>query len=315
MVSRHPRGRLAIAASLAALSFYGCASLAGVETLTFVADDREGGRPDTSTPDVLDVLEGSTADASDASTFDATLVGVYAEGTFFLARSNAQGAAAIEFTVDAGPKARPFAHHTAGARDTVGWFEPDNSTFYFLDENRSDAVPMSVQFGDSDGGANSVPVVGDWKGAGASSVGFYNPLTGFFFLKDDRSAGVADYQFQFGAPGAVPFAGDWKRPDAGASRVGVYFPDSGAVFLSYVLDFANASVNGAARPGATHSIAGEWGLDPNAGVTIGTYDADASEFRLYREQQSADTQNQVYFFQFGVPNPKAHAIAGRWKEP
>ena len=52
-------------------------------------------------------------------------------------------------------------------------------------------------------------LVGDWNGDGDNTVGFYNPSTGFFFLKNSNTPGVADWAFVYGVGGATPLVGNW----------------------------------------------------------------------------------------------------------
>jgi hypothetical protein len=81
------------------------------------------------------------------------------------------------------------------------------------------------------GRAGFLPIVGDWDGNGATTVGLYAPATGTFFLKNSNMPGVADLAFSFGAGGLgfVPVAGDWNND--GIDSVGLYLPSSGGFFL------------------------------------------------------------------------------------
>jgi len=53
------------------------------------------------------------------------------------------------------------------------------------------------------------PLAGSWTGGRADEVGFYDPATGRFHLRDQLSAGPASKEFRFGPRGMVPLSGDW----------------------------------------------------------------------------------------------------------
>ena len=54
-----------------------------------------------------------------------------------------------------------------------------------------------------------MPLAGDYDGDGRDSVGFYDPSSGFFFLKNSNEAGNGDYVYGYGEAGATPLIGDW----------------------------------------------------------------------------------------------------------
>lgn len=62
------------------------------------------------------------------------------------------------------------------------------------------------------------PLVGRWTGGRADEVGFYNPGTGWFHLRDHLSAGPASEEFRFGPRNMVPLAGDWPAAEGQTRR-------------------------------------------------------------------------------------------------
>jgi hypothetical protein len=79
-----------------------------------------------------------------------------------------------------------------------------------------------------------VPVAGDWRGRGATKLGFFRPSTGEWFLdrNNNRSWNGCKRDLcisSFGAPGDIPVTGDWVG--SGVSHIGVFRPSSGEWFL------------------------------------------------------------------------------------
>jgi hypothetical protein len=62
------------------------------------------------------------------------------------------------------------------------------------------------------GGVGWLPVVGDWNGDGATTVGVLDPSSATWYLRNENSAGIADVAtpFRYGLPGWKPVAGDWN---------------------------------------------------------------------------------------------------------
>ena len=73
-------------------------------------------------------------------------------------------------------------------------------------------------------GAGWLPLTGDWDGNGTDTVGFYDPFTGTFFIKNRHAGGAADRVYRFGLIGAgwLPLTGDWDGN--GTDTVGLYDP-------------------------------------------------------------------------------------------
>ena len=59
------------------------------------------------------------------------------------------------------------------------------------------------------GGLGWIPIVGDFNADRVDTPGLYDPASGFFFLKNDSTAGPADLVFGYGPLGARPLIGDW----------------------------------------------------------------------------------------------------------
>ena len=83
-----------------------------------------------------------------------------------------------------------------------------------------------------------IPVMGDWDGDGADTIGVYR--SGTWYLRNSNSGGAPDMAFTWGAPGDVPVVGDWDgdgRDTIGVYRKGVWYlrntNNSGGVDISF----------------------------------------------------------------------------------
>ncbi len=86
-------------------------------------------------------------------------------------------------------------------------------TWMLKNTNEAGEPDIVLEFGE----AGDVPVVGDWSGAGADSIGVFR--NGRWKLKSILVTGPADSEFIFGEPGDLPVVGDWNAD--GIDTVGV----------------------------------------------------------------------------------------------
>ena len=54
-----------------------------------------------------------------------------------------------------------------------------------------------------------IPLAGNWTGGRRSEIGYYNPRTGWYYLRAGLSRGRLRYRFRFGPRGMLPLAADW----------------------------------------------------------------------------------------------------------
>jgi hypothetical protein len=106
----------------------------------------------------------------------------------------------------------------------IGAYNPANGAWY-LDANGNynwDGMPAD-RFGFF-GAAGFTPVVGDWTGDGRAKVGVYNSANAAWYLDANNNLNwdgtPADRSGLYGAPGYVPFVGDWLGD--GIARAGVF---------------------------------------------------------------------------------------------
>ena len=70
--------------------------------------------------------------------------------------------------------------------DTVGVYMPDGAFFALRNSNAIGSPDANFVVPGT--GANWIPITGDWDGDGIDTVGFYNPATSVFHLKNSKSS-------------------------------------------------------------------------------------------------------------------------------
>ena len=184
--------------------------------------------------------------------------------------------------------------------------------------NSNSAGAANVTFIYRPAGVNAtwLPLVGDWDGNGAQTVGLYNPATGVFLLRNSNSAGAANVSFVY-RPGGVnatwlPLVGDWDGNRT--QTVGLYNPATGVFLLRNSNSAGAANLAFVYRPtGATNRwlpVIGDW--DGNGTQTIGLYDPAASRFHL-RNGNNAGKADLA--FVYGAANAGWKPLIGDWNGP
>jgi len=90
------------------------------------------------------------------------------------------------------------------------WLFDDGKDFYF-------GIP------------GDLPMTCDWDGDGTDTVGLYRRQSGFLYLRQTNTQGVADLEIFFGIPEDLPVCGDWDGD--GVDTIGVYRPSQGRFYL------------------------------------------------------------------------------------
>lgn len=210
--------------------------------------------------------------------------------------------------------------------DTIGLYDPTTGTFYLRNSNSSGPADITFQFGPANAGY--IPFVGDWTGlinpitsAAMDTVGVYDPVGGFFFLKNLNAPGPADSVFSFGVGGQgwVPRVGDWTGKVnpitmARIDTVGAYDPASAFFFLK------NTNAAGAAdivfQFGPTglgwNPVVGDWtgqrsGTTNAPITTIGAIEPSTSFFFLRNSNSNGPADIQFVYGptgSFGSPPPE-----------
>lgn len=254
------------------------------------------------TPDVPMVGEDVVAPRAPAT------IGVYQPNgrRFALRFANEPGIADRVIDVDAGTEVLPFAGHWNGAPepgDWVGLHRPGDAPTFHLLAPSSDGVV--VQFGfDS---TEALPIAGDWNGDGLTTIGFYTPSNGTFFLKNANAPGNADDFFSFGAPNGLPVVGDWDGDTK--DDVGVFFEGQDGGLGAFFLRAANViQFNIITSGGPWLPIAGDW--DNTGKSRVGLFQPSTGQVRLLKENKDNAVETA---FIFGGGDPQGHPVAGRWQ--
>jgi hypothetical protein len=160
---------------------------------------------------------------------------------------------------------------------------------------------------------DSVNDWGTWAGrvqfGVVTTIGVYNPNTGFFYERNTNSTGVADTTFQYGPGGLgwIPLDGDWTGQ--GIKTPGLYNPATGFFYLRNTNSTGVADVTFQFGPGGLgwRPLVGDWNGDGVA--TIGLYAPNTGFFYL-RNTNSTGVADVT--FQFGPGGLGWNSLSADW---
>lgn len=182
--------------------------------------------------------------------------------------------------------------------DTVG-FVDDASRFFVFEDLLGETDVAAFYFGDP----GDVPLSGDWDCDGEQTPAQYRRSTGFAYLRNSNSQGVADSSFYLGDPGDVPIAGDFDGD--GCDSIGVYRPSEARVFVKNSLGPGTAEFSYAfGNPGDVPFVGD---FDGDGVDTVGLH-RPSTGLVYFRNSHSAGPAD--WDFIFGDPNDRI--IAGDW---
>lgn len=187
-------------------------------------------------------------------------IGVYEPtlGVYLLRDSNTPGSPDYSLVLG-NPGDTPLAGRwdSTMTHDGVGVFRPSNGLLYLKRALTTGFADYTMVLGNP----GDKGIAGDWDGNGFDSIGVFRPSSGVFFLSNAMAGTTgapavvfSDYNFAFGSPTDLPFAGDWVG--TGASRVGVF--RSGFVYLRNSLTAGPADEAFVYGPTSALPIAGKW---------------------------------------------------------
>jgi hypothetical protein len=121
--------------------------------------------------------------------------------------------------------------------DSSGFFDPTNCVWHLRNVLSTGVADTMFAYGDASrsrghGANNWRPIIGDWDGNRAAGIGFLEPATSTFVLRNSLTPGVADLTFGYGQPAAgwQPLAGCWSIVTAQTAL------DRGASISSLAID-------------------------------------------------------------------------------
>ena len=156
-----------------------------------------------------------------------TYIGIYrpSASTFYLRTQNVYGPPDLAITFGI-PGDVPLVGHwcpsvpstpAAPAADEPGVYRSSIRSLVFRCANEISIVPF--------GGSGDIPVAGDWRSKGVTSIGVYQTRDSAFVLSLGPGVGLV---IPFGAPGDIPVI----RHLPTGSLIGVYRPKTSTFFLS-----------------------------------------------------------------------------------
>ncbi|MBT8165572.1 MAG: right-handed parallel beta-helix repeat-containing protein [Acidimicrobiia bacterium] len=137
------------------------------------------------------------------------------------------------------------------------------------------------------------PLLCDWNGNGTDTVGLYRATSGFLYLRQSNSFGVADVSIFFGIPEDRPVCGDWNGD--GRDTIGVYRPSNATFYLVNANQTAYADRQFSFGDGYGTPIAGDW--DGDGIDTVGLW----KEGHGYYELSAGNTSALLSYDHFGTP--------------
>jgi len=155
-------------------------------------------------------------------------IGVYNQTSslFYLRNSNTPGKADVIFgygTPNIGliPLVGKWGSYSY---DSVGLYYPADAGYYLRNTLTSGNADISFGYGwvQPSGKPALVPFAGDWNGDGIATIGFYDPSTATWYLRNSNTAGNADMTFLYGGADSIPAVADWNGD--GTVTGAVYYP-------------------------------------------------------------------------------------------
>jgi V8-like Glu-specific endopeptidase len=184
---------------------------------------------------------------------------------------------------------------------TVGVFNPSTAAWYLRDTN-SPGAPNIEPF--DYGAPGWFPVVGDWNGDGASTIGVVDPRA-TWYLRNSNNAGVPDITpFAFGEGNWTPVVGDWDGD--GTTTIGMFDPATATWYLK--------NSNGPGAPDIQFRygspgwipVVGDWNGDGT--TTIGVVDPTTETW--YLRNSNTPGAPDITPFRYGMPGWLP--VAGDW---
>lgn len=191
-----------------------------------------------------------------------------------------------------------FIHFRIPRRADVGYYNPATRGYALRYSQTAGPANRTGRLGLK----GSVPLLGDWRGTGRPSFGYYNPTYGTFHLLGARAKAGA-IKATFGPARMRPLVGDWRG--TGRDGIGYYNPKTAMFYLRQTLKGGPALVKFTfGKPGMI-PLAGDWNGSGKDGV--GYYNPRTGIFNL----RTALSHGPAWVsFRFGPPH--MIPVVGNW---
>lgn len=189
--------------------------------------------------------------------------------------------------------------------DRPGVYNPANAAYLLRNSLTSGASNISFLYGS--GGADIIPLSGDWNGDGLHTQGIYVKSTGVFALSNTLNGGpFAVFPYGPGNEGFLPLVGDWDAN--GTDTIGVYNPANGYWLLNNQNASTAPNLSFVYGGGAGYlPLTGDW--DNNGTDTPGLYSTSNSVFIL---SNTFGTTAPFAVFPYGTGNSGQTPVVGNW---
>jgi len=165
---------------------------------------------------------------------------------------------------------------------TPGLYRQSDGYVYLRDSNTQGIADTEFFFGDP----GDVPLVGDFDGDGRDSVSIWRASEARVYVinelgEDGAGLGAADYFFDFGNPGDIPFIGDFDGDTI--DTIGLYRQSSGFVYFRNTLETGAADESFFYGNPGDEILVGDWDGDGDDSVAV----YRPSDRRLYLNFENA----------------------------
>lgn len=150
---------------------------------------------------------------------------------------------------------------------TLGLYRRSDGFVYLRNTNTQGIADITFYFGNP----GDLPIAGDFNGDGRDTVSIYRPSEQRFYIinklgTNGGGLGAADFSFQFGAPGDVPFVGDFNGD--GKDTVALHRPSTGRVFIKNSLTGGPADTEFVFGNPGDKMVTGDWNGDGKDTVAV-----------------------------------------------
>ena len=103
---------------------------------------------------------------------------------------------------------------------------------------------------------SDIPVTCDWDGDGDTTVGLYRRTSGYLYLRNTNTFGIADIAIFYGIPEDVPLCGDWDGD--GLETIGIFRPSNATFYLRNSNSLGFADTEFSFGESGDIPLAGDW---------------------------------------------------------